>query len=84
MACHRGDPGDVAERFYGALERFPCNAFVRIRGDSPEKQPDLKLTARADEILDDPDVDVVSIASFDNYNYEHGQFSRTLGENPSM
>jgi len=34
------------------------------------KYPDIKLTHQADELLSDPDIDVVSIASHDNYHYE--------------
>jgi predicted dehydrogenase len=34
-----------------------------------EKYPALKLTSSADEVLEDPEIDVVSIASFDNYHY---------------
>ena len=32
--------------------------------------PDIKTVVNADEILKDPDVDIVSIASYDNYHYE--------------
>ena len=35
-----------------------------------EKYPELKLTEYADEILEDPEIDVVSIASYDNYHYD--------------
>ncbi len=35
-----------------------------------EKYPDAKITSDADEILEDPEIDVVSIASYDNYHYE--------------
>ena len=35
-----------------------------------EKYPNMKLTKNADDILLDSEVDVVSIASYDNYHYE--------------
>lgn len=35
-----------------------------------EKYSNCKLTNRADDILDDPKIDVVSIATYDNYHYE--------------
>lgn len=34
------------------------------------RYPGMKLTSQADEILQDPDIDIVSIASYDNYHYE--------------
>lgn len=35
-----------------------------------EKFSNFRLTKQADDILDDPAIDVVSIASYDNYHYE--------------
>ncbi|MBL7129789.1 MAG: Gfo/Idh/MocA family oxidoreductase [Candidatus Omnitrophica bacterium] len=35
-----------------------------------EKYPDMKITRQAGEILEDQGIDVVSIASYDNYHYE--------------
>ena len=35
-----------------------------------EKYPQLELTEHADEILEDPEINVVSIASYDNYHYD--------------
>lgn len=35
-----------------------------------EKYPGLRLTGQVDELLNAPDIDVVSIASYDNYHYE--------------
>ena len=43
------------------------------------KYPGIKLTSRADELLQDPEVDVVSIASYDNYHYE--QISQAIANN---
>lgn len=34
------------------------------------KYPGVKLTHQADELLRDPEIDVVSIATYDNYHYE--------------
>jgi predicted dehydrogenase len=34
------------------------------------KYPGMKLTKLADEVLDDPEIKIVSIASFDNHHYE--------------
>jgi spore coat polysaccharide biosynthesis protein SpsF (cytidylyltransferase family) len=45
VACHRGALEDVAGRFATALEAFPCEAFVRVSGDSPLLDP--ALVARA-------------------------------------
>ena len=33
--------------------------------------PDAKRTRKAQEILEDPAIDIVSIASFDDYHFEH-------------
>jgi len=35
-----------------------------------ERYPNIKTTKDADEILNDPGIDIVSIASFDNYHFE--------------
>jgi len=35
-----------------------------------ENYPGVKITKDADEVLQDPQIDVVSIASYDNYHYE--------------
>lgn len=35
-----------------------------------KKYPELRLTCQTDELLEDPEIDIVSIASFDNYHYE--------------
>ena len=45
--------------------------FSEVRlNECKEKYPDLKITRNAEEILQNPEIDVVSIASFDNYHYE--------------
>jgi predicted dehydrogenase len=35
------------------------------------RHPGIELYGAADDILNDPDIDIVSIASYDNYHYEH-------------
>ncbi|MFC1883626.1 Gfo/Idh/MocA family protein [Thermodesulfobacteriota bacterium] len=35
-----------------------------------EKYPTMKITKNANDIIDDPAIDIVSIASFDNFHYE--------------
>lgn len=41
IACFRGQHGDVAGRYLGALDRHGFGAFVRICGDSPLIDPGL-------------------------------------------
>jgi spore coat polysaccharide biosynthesis protein SpsF len=41
--CVRGPLEAVSERFLRVMERFPCEAFVRINGDSPLLDPRLIL-----------------------------------------
>jgi spore coat polysaccharide biosynthesis protein SpsF len=38
---YTGDELDVASRFAGALKAYPCEAFVRVCGDSPLLDPKL-------------------------------------------
>ncbi|MFC1909216.1 Gfo/Idh/MocA family protein, partial [Chloroflexota bacterium] len=35
-----------------------------------DKYPDARLTTQADEVLSDPEINIVSIASYDNYHHE--------------
>ena len=35
-----------------------------------EQYPDIRLTDKADDLLQDPNIDIISIASYDNYHYE--------------
>lgn len=44
-----------------------------------EKYSQYKFTDQADDILEDPEIDVISIASYDNYHYE--QIIKALGNN---
>ena len=47
-----------------------CDFSEKKIKECKEKYSHIKITENADEILEDPDIDVVSIASFDNYHYE--------------
>ncbi|HJX13218.1 MAG TPA: Gfo/Idh/MocA family oxidoreductase [Dehalococcoidales bacterium] len=44
-----------------------------------KKYPGVRLFSRAEELLDDPGIDVVSIASYDNYHHE--QIVRAISRN---
>lgn len=35
VQCFRGHPTNVAQRFQQLLERYPCEYFARVNGDSP-------------------------------------------------
>jgi len=35
VKCYRGSLSDVAGRFKAVLDSYPCDAFVRVNGDSP-------------------------------------------------
>jgi predicted dehydrogenase len=67
----------VGEAHIEGYERHPgCEVAAlcdfsedRLR-EVGEKHPGARLFDRADELLDDPDIDVVSIASYDNYHYQ--------------
>ncbi|MBI4135772.1 Gfo/Idh/MocA family oxidoreductase [Candidatus Uhrbacteria bacterium] len=57
-----------------------CDMDQEKRNMAKEKYPELKVVARADEILTDPEIDVVSIATYDDVHYaqviqaiEHGK-----------
>lgn len=41
VACVRGDHENVARRLVETLERLPCDAFVRVCGDSPLIDPQI-------------------------------------------
>src|SRR5271157_89923 len=45
-----------------------------------QKYPHLKIVSEADEILQDPEIEVVSIASYDNYHYEQVVKAITQGK----
>jgi len=41
VMCFRGSLNDVAGRFIDVLANYPCDAFVRVNGDSPLMDPQL-------------------------------------------
>lgn len=47
-----------------------CDFSPRKLREAKKKYPHVRLTKDADEILNDPAIDVVSIASYDSYHYE--------------
>jgi predicted dehydrogenase len=47
-----------------------CDFLEEKRAMAREKYPSMKITGHANEVLEDPSIDVVSIASYDNYHYE--------------
>ena len=47
-----------------------CDFAEEIRSDVHLKYPDIKMLDDANTILNDPQIDVVSIASYDNYHHE--------------
>ncbi len=67
----------VGEAHIKGYHKHPNCEVVALCDFSPEKSenaknkyPHLKICSNADEILTDPTIDVVSIASFDNYHHE--------------
>ncbi|MFH1287793.1 MAG: Gfo/Idh/MocA family oxidoreductase [bacterium] len=67
----------VGEQHIAGYERHPNSETVALCDFSKEKlsmagdkYPNCKLTNQSDDILNDPKIDVVSIASYDNYHYE--------------
>jgi len=68
----------VGEKHIQAYESHPgcevvalCDFAEEKFSKASQKYPGLVVTQNADEILDDPGINVVSIASFDNYHFEH-------------
>lgn len=47
-----------------------CDFSAERRSHAEKYFTNVKLAKKADEILDDPEIDVVSIASYDNYHFE--------------
>lgn len=41
IAYYRGDENDVLDRYYRALQKYPCDYVVRITGDCPLIDPNL-------------------------------------------
>ncbi len=76
----------VGEAHLAGYRAHPACDVVALCDFSKEKlqeasrtHGDIDCRASADDILDDPDIDVVSIASYDNYH--HGQAVRALTNN---
>jgi len=67
----------VGEKHIAGYQSHPDCEVVVLCDFSDEKlsmartkYPGIRLTGQADEVLQDPEIDVVSIASYDNYHYE--------------
>ena len=66
----------VGERHIAGYRAHPACEVVAVcdfdddkRRRAHELYPDLRVAAEADEILEDPEIDIVSIASWDNYHH---------------
>ena len=67
----------VGERHIGGYDRHPasgvailCDSSARRRLEVARLYPRLRIVADADEVLADPDIDIVSIASYDDDHAE--------------
>ena len=47
-----------------------CDFSTEILSNFSSEYPDIETTTDADSILNNPDIDIVSIASYDNYHYD--------------
>jgi predicted dehydrogenase len=56
-----------------------CDFSADKRDNIQAEYSDIAVCAQAEEILDNPDIDVVSIASYDNHHYE--QITRAIENN---
>jgi len=65
IKCFRGDLLNVASRFYKVLKKYPCNAFVRINGDSP--LIDHNLINKGIELFKKGNYDIVTNVLFRTY-----------------
>lgn len=70
----------IGEQHIAGYQRHPQCEVVALCDFSDEKlamakkkYPQMRLTRDANELLEDPEIDVVSIASYDNFHYEHAQ-----------
>jgi predicted dehydrogenase len=59
-----------------------CDFDETVYKNAKKKYPDYKIVKDANEIIEDPDVDVVSIASWDNYH--HDQIIKGLDNNKHL
>lgn len=76
----------VGEKHIRAYQKHPQYKLVALCDFNPErarfmkqKYSNLRMEANANILLDDPDIDIISIASYDNYHYE--QVMRALENN---
>jgi predicted dehydrogenase len=68
----------VGEKHIAAFNAHP-NCKVTALCDFSKKKldglgkffPNARCTGTASDVIDDPDIDIVSVASFDNYHFEH-------------
>ncbi len=57
-----------------------CDFREDRQADARKKYPDMKLFERADDLLADPSIDMVSIASYDNYHYQQARQAILAGK----
>jgi predicted dehydrogenase len=48
-----------------------CDFSEEKYAEAINEYPDMRITKEAKDILYDPELDIISVASFDNYHYEH-------------
>lgn len=67
----------VGEKHIAGYQSHPECEVVALCDFSEEKlamagrrYPGVKLTSKAEELLKDPDIDIISIASYDNFHYQ--------------
>lgn len=59
VACYRGSPTDVLDRYYQAAKRAQADVIIRITADDPFKDPDV-IDLVASSLLADPANDYAS------------------------
>lgn len=55
----------------GCKVTIVCDFSEDKREEAAREHPDMRVTRDAEDVLRDPELDIVSVASFDNYHYEH-------------
>ena len=48
-----------------------CDFNLEILKNFKKQYPNLKITQKSDDIINDQDIDIVSIASYDDFHFEH-------------
>lgn len=68
----------VGKKHIEAFNRHPgckvtalCDFSEEKYAEAINEYPGMRITKEAKDILHDPELDIVSVASFDNYHYEH-------------